>query len=336
MTIGKLSFFFTEVGDNSYCGDSSANLHGLSQLREMLTSSNITSLQASQTATVVAIIPQTASVMTSHQLLQSAPNPLHTVSHLQYSTAVGATSCNTDQSGMNGGGSAAALYKFKNNIKQRFTAEHIDDNDDKNGHCDEDAAHTNDCPINKSGVGVKRKHGSVEPSHELLSGNGTAALSSVTNLKCRDSETCSIPSSPPSPPTSKYPTCTSSPDHTHTPPPLRSLINPSYGVPIFALHSKGSFYVPLTLDAEVLAPYLAAIGFGPGVSSIQSGNTSSVSGSVVLHPVTISVNFQQTNHHRIHQHHSRQHSNLCSSMTSWKNELNAFLPMWSAYSPDRN
>jgi hypothetical protein len=160
----------------------------------------------------------------------------------------------------------------------------------------------------------------------------------MTNVKRRDSETCSIPSSPSSPPTSKFPPLTPSPDPGHTPQPLRSVTNSSYGVPIFALHSKGSFYIPLTLDAEVLAPYLAEIGFGPHVNGLQNGNTSSVSGSVVLHPVTISVNFQQSNHHRISQHQSRQHITYSSAIRSWKKELNGFLPIpkWSLYSPDRN
>jgi hypothetical protein len=309
----------------------------------MLTSSNFTSLQASQTTTVVARTPQTTPVTVSHQLLQPPSSPVHSVSSLPYSSGVGASSSNTDQSGINGGGSAAALYKFKNNIKQRFTAEHhIEDN---GRHHDEVATPTSDFTVNNCSVGIKRKRYSVESAHELMPGNHIVTQSSVADLKRRDSETCSIPSSPSSPPTSKYPPPTPSPDLVHTPPPpppppppLRSLTNPSYGVPIFALHSKGSFYIPLTLDAEVLAPYLAAIGLGSDVnSSLQNGNTSSVSSSVVLHPVTISVNFQQINHHRIHQH-SRQHIKHCSSIMSWKNELNGFLPMpkWSVYSPDRN
>jgi hypothetical protein len=298
----------------------------------MLTSSSLTSPKGSQNTAVVARMPQTTSVMAPHQLLQPPPSSLHTASSPQYSSGVGTASSNTYQSSINGGGSAAALYKFKNNIKQRFTAEHrIDDNN--NGHCDEVATPTNEYSISNSSV--KRRRCLVEPSGELMPGNSTVTLSSVTNSKRHDSETCSIPSSLPSPPISKYPPHTPSAD---TPPPLRSLINPSYGVPIFALHSKGSFYVPLTLDTEVLAPYLAAVGFGPDGNSIQNGNTSSISGSVVLHPVTISVNFQQTNHHRVHQHHSRQHSNNCSAITSWKKELNTFLPVpkWSVYSPDRN
>ncbi|KDR16323.1 Hairy/enhancer-of-split related with YRPW motif protein 2 [Zootermopsis nevadensis] len=298
----------TDVGDNSCCEDSIVNLHGSSQLREMLTSSNLTSLHGSQTTAVSAGMPQTTSVTGSRQLIQSPPSSVQTASSLQYPSA------STDQSSLNGGRSVAALYKFKNNIKQRFTAEHHVDGD-------EAVAPSSDCS------GVKRKRCLFEPTREHVPGNSSA------NPKRRDSDTCSVPSSPPSPPTPKYSPCTPSP------PPHSSLINPSYGVPIFALHSKGSFYVPLTLDAEILAPYLAAVGFGPDGNGIQNGNTSSVSDSVVLHPVTISVNFQQTNHHRTHhQHHSRQHNNFYSSVTSWKRELNDFLPMpkWSIYSPDRN
>lgn len=55
-------------------------------------------------------------------------------------------------------------------------------------------------------------------------------------------------------------------------------------VPIFALHSNGSFYVPLTIDSHLLSPFVADLncdydlhGFSP----------------LLLHPVTISVNFNR-------------------------------------------
>nr|WJN01331.1 clockwork orange protein [Pachycrepoideus vindemmiae] len=53
------------------------------------------------------------------------------------------------------------------------------------------------------------------------------------------------------------------------------------GVPIFALHDNGGFYVPLTLEASLLRPHL---GYAPA----------DVGPDVVLHPVTISVNFNHT------------------------------------------
>ncbi|KAF7403670.1 hypothetical protein HZH68_006464 [Vespula germanica] len=55
--------------------------------------------------------------------------------------------------------------------------------------------------------------------------------------------------------------------------------NSSHGVPIFALHDGGAFYVPLTVEASMLSPYF---GFIP-----DNGP------DTVLHPVTISVNFNQ-------------------------------------------
>lgn len=51
----------------------------------------------------------------------------------------------------------------------------------------------------------------------------------------------------------------------------------SGGVPIFALNAKGSFYVPMSLDLSVISPYLSLL---------------SEESCAVLHPVTISVNFQ--------------------------------------------
>lgn len=54
----------------------------------------------------------------------------------------------------------------------------------------------------------------------------------------------------------------------------------SHGVPIFALHEAGSFYVPLTVEASQLRPHL---NFVPDTGP-----------DMMLHPVTISVNFNQS------------------------------------------
>ncbi len=48
-------------------------------------------------------------------------------------------------------------------------------------------------------------------------------------------------------------------------------------VPIFALNAKGSYYVPMSVELAVIAPFMA----------LYTEETYSV-----LHPVTISVNFQ--------------------------------------------
>lgn len=53
-----------------------------------------------------------------------------------------------------------------------------------------------------------------------------------------------------------------------------------HGVPVFALHDGGNFYVPLTVESSVLRPQMTFIpDTGP---------------ETVLHPITISVNFNQS------------------------------------------
>lgn len=52
------------------------------------------------------------------------------------------------------------------------------------------------------------------------------------------------------------------------------------GIPIFALHANGAYYIPLTLDQHALSPHLSALTDKPPHKAS-------------LHPVTISVNFHQ-------------------------------------------
>jgi len=55
-------------------------------------------------------------------------------------------------------------------------------------------------------------------------------------------------------------------------------------VPVFALHSNGSFYVPLTIDSHLLAPFVAELNCDYGIQGFSP---------LLLHPVTISVNFNR-------------------------------------------
>ncbi|KAJ1522193.1 hypothetical protein ONE63_002501 [Megalurothrips usitatus] len=65
-------------------------------------------------------------------------------------------------------------------------------------------------------------------------------------------------------------------------------------VPIFVLHARGAFYIPLSVSYEVLAPYLDVDLFSdPGSGRSACATMTQVPPGVVLHPVTISVNFQQ-------------------------------------------
>lgn len=61
----------------------------------------------------------------------------------------------------------------------------------------------------------------------------------------------------------------------------------NFNIPIFALHAKGSYYIPLTIDYKTLLPYLQSYDLLEVLPSLHS---------VVLHPVTINVNFQQRHH----------------------------------------
>lgn len=62
---------------------------------------------------------------------------------------------------------------------------------------------------------------------------------------------------------------------TFTAEPAKAL--PSQSIPIFALNSNGSYYVPMSVDISVIHPYM----------NLYKEET-----CPILHPVTISVNFQ--------------------------------------------
>jgi hypothetical protein len=136
-----------------------------------------------------------------------------------------------------------SLYKFKNNIKQRFTAEHHHDEKRRRVMipCSEIKR---DCmespPPPTAGLSLIKQRQSPSPPPIII--NNEIQSTSNNNRSSSNS----------------------------------SPITQNYGVPVFALHSKGSYYVPLTIDNDILAPYMG--GFSDNHSQ-------------VLHPVTISVNF---------------------------------------------
>lgn len=70
--------------------------------------------------------------------------------------------------------------------------------------------------------------------------------------------------------------------------PPQNSINPvdvksNFNVPIFVLHAKGSFYVPITIDYKTLLPFLNNYDLMEVLPNVHN---------IVLHPVTINVNFQ--------------------------------------------
>lgn len=73
------------------------------------------------------------------------------------------------------------------------------------------------------------------------------------------------------------------------------MLEKPHGVPIFALHDGGAFYIPLTVEASLLRPHLTFIpDTGP---------------DMVLHPVTISVNFNHSTP-PAWSHHSPTHQQI--------------------------
>lgn len=58
-------------------------------------------------------------------------------------------------------------------------------------------------------------------------------------------------------------------------------IKHNFNVPIFVLHAKGSYYVPLTIDYKTLLPFLQNYD----ILEVMPVH------NIVLHPVTINVNF---------------------------------------------
>ena len=64
-------------------------------------------------------------------------------------------------------------------------------------------------------------------------------------------------------------------------------------VPIFALHPKGAYYIPLSVDYNLIAPYLVVLAGQQQQQDEAGGGSGQQQGSpaVMLHPVTINVNF---------------------------------------------
>lgn len=82
----------------------------------------------------------------------------------------------------------------------------------------------------------------------------------------------------------------------------------NFSVPIFALHAKGSFYIPLTIDYHTLVPYLQhndILDILPNVHNI------------ILHPVTINVNFQSNYFNSINIQSLRPSKNKTDGQNGW-------------------
>ncbi|XP_044267552.1 transcription factor cwo isoform X2 [Tribolium madens] len=150
-------------------------------------------------------------------------------------------------------------YKYKNNIKMRFSQdlnEGIKRQKTENGR-------------RASVNSVENQSRSSPPSSELLTRisehepsriSPTESTSSLNHMKIEPIPRNELrPYSP------------------------RTSLDKNFNVPIFVLHAKGSYYVPLTIDYKTLLPFLRNYDILEVVPGMHN---------VVLHPVTINVNFQ--------------------------------------------
>lgn len=74
----------------------------------------------------------------------------------------------------------------------------------------------------------------------------------------------------------------------------------NFNVPIFALHAKGSFYIPLTIDYKTLLPFLQSYDLLEVLPSLHN---------VTLHPVTLNVNFHQRNQYDLTNKYTSEYVN---------------------------
>ncbi|XP_017771801.1 PREDICTED: uncharacterized protein LOC108559153 [Nicrophorus vespilloides] len=145
-------------------------------------------------------------------------------------------------------------YKYKNDIKLRFNQ---DLNIAKRSKIDEDSRRDSSTSIEN------HSHTSSPHQSEIC-----------TRVSSSETETHQASSTSPTGSSASQTTKSSHVD-----------LKTNFSVPVFVLHAKGSFYVPITLDYQTLSPYLG------------SYDLLNLANDIVLHPVAINVNFQPSFQH---------------------------------------
>lgn len=174
-------------------------------------------------------------------------------------------------------------YKFKNYIQQRFS--HENNHHDENSSVVTDAGHKSpsSSPIDDALL-IPRKKPKLclddEYEHNSCDGENKPIVGSIAIGECKP-YVSSFPMFKTVVGTPSVPSSTMLPN------------NPSLGsqsVPVFALHSHGCFYVPLSVDYEALVPYLGGINLlesKPFIGNVTGG----VPSIPPLHSININVNF---------------------------------------------
>lgn len=181
-------------------------------------------------------------------------------------------------------------YKFKNYIQQRFSQDtnHHEEVSSVVSHAIGHKSHISSSPINEALLGVPRKkpklcldedfeHNSCDAENKpivvgIAIGDCKPDVSSFPMFKTVAAAAASSVQS-----STMLPSVTTAPLG-------------SQSVPVFALHSQGRFYVPLSVDYEALVPYLGGIDLLESKSFIGSAG-GGVASIPPLHSININVNF---------------------------------------------
>ncbi|XP_071443508.1 class E basic helix-loop-helix protein 40 [Hetaerina americana] len=161
------------------------------------------------------------------------------------------------------GAGGGASYKFKSNIKRRFTAgleKRRKFEESEEGKCLLEGGDESLCAPGPT------------PSNSLASANNNDN-NLVNSLMPHGAPPPYLSSSVVQPSSTK---CMNNNQLPYTPTQLDATNFAPPRIPVFALHAEHSFYVPLMLDPDMLAPHAPLL---------------SMHASSALHPVTISVNF---------------------------------------------
>ncbi|XP_037814748.1 transcription factor cwo isoform X1 [Lucilia sericata] len=195
-------------------------------------------------------------------------------------------------------------YKYKNHIKERFNHELHDEEtssehgpappllQSENSHAHSEHSKDGTEPEIAPIIAKKRKLAEAASSHNDSTTDDAdvrvAPSSRTNNINLLNSVTrdekpfgpfSDIKTEASTGPLIHNKTHLSAPTSTTAPLPARS-----FAVPIFALHSQGTYYVPLNVDYNVLIPFLN------GVDLLEKNFTS----MPVVHPININVNFMPT------------------------------------------
>ncbi|XP_055903722.1 transcription factor cwo isoform X2 [Eupeodes corollae] len=164
-------------------------------------------------------------------------------------------------------------YKYKNHIKERFNQDHLHD-ETSSEYCPPVHIQSDISEHSKDDVDV----GSSVVKKRNLEDSGILPVSSATSSKAFSFSYIKSELN-----NSSITSVITEKQDINTP---TAVASRHFAVPIFALHGHGTYYVPLNIDYNSLVPYLNGI-------NLMDKN---YSGTPVLHPININVDFAPTRH----------------------------------------